>query len=80
MTAKEKLRQAVEGLSEEEAREALRYLAERHERDSLTDLLENAPEDDEPTSAEEEEGAREAREQVERGEVFSAEEIKREIG
>ena len=80
MTAKEKLRQAVEGLSEEEAREALRYLAGRQERDSLTDLLENAPEDDEPTSAEEEEGVREAREQVERGEVFSAEEIKREIG
>jgi hypothetical protein len=80
MTAKEKQRQFVEGLSEEEAREALRYFAGRQERGSLTDLLENAPEDDEPTSAEEEEGVREAREQVERGEVFSAEEIKREIG
>ena len=38
------------------------------------------PEDDEPTTPEEDEGAREARAEVARGEVYSADEIKREIG
>ena len=79
MTAKEKLRQAIEALSETEAKEALDYIVRRRERDPLTDLLDNAPEDDEPTTPEEEEGVREARAEIERGEVFSAEEIKREL-
>jgi hypothetical protein len=81
MTAKEKLRERVEELSEAEAADTLTYLASRQpgERGALTELLENAPLDDEPTSPEEEEGLREAREQVARGEVISAEEIRREF-
>jgi hypothetical protein len=80
MTAKEKLHAAVERLSETEAAETLDYIARRHgERDALTVLLEGAPLDDEPTTQEEEEGLREAREQVERGETISAEEIRREF-
>jgi hypothetical protein len=77
MTAKEKLRARVEELSEAEAADTLDYLASR--RDALAELLENAPLDDEPTTPEEEEGLREAREQVARGEVVSAEEIRREF-
>ena len=81
MTAKEKLRLTVEELSEAEAADTLDYLATRRpgERDALGELLETAPLDDEPTTAEEEEGLREAREQVARGEVISAEEIRREF-
>jgi hypothetical protein len=81
VTAKEKLRATVEGLSETEAQHALDYIADRRhgERDALGELLEEAPLDDEPTTPEEEEGLREAREQVARGEVISAEEIRREL-
>jgi hypothetical protein len=81
MTAKEKLRATVEELSETEAEDTLDYIASRHhgERDALGELLEEAPLDDEPTTPEEEEGLREAREQVRRGEVVSAEEIRREL-
>jgi len=81
MTAKEKLRETVEDLSEAEAAAALDYIA-RHrngDRDALGELLNSAPLDDEPTTPEEEEGLREAREQVARGEVISAEEIRREF-
>lgn len=81
MTAKEKLHKAIEGLSEAEAQEALGYIVQRRgERDALAELLEAAPADDEPTTPEEDEGAREARSEIARGDVFSAEEIKREIG
>lgn len=80
MTAKEKLRQTVEQLSEEDAREALRYLDERRRRDAVIDFLDNAPEgQDEPLSPEEEEGLREARAQAERGETIPLEELRREL-
>ena len=51
MTAKEKLLQRVQTLSEDEAAETLRLLDQR--ADSLTRLLDNAPADDEPSSPEE---------------------------
>ncbi len=79
MTAKEKLREAVEGLSEDEAAEALELLSGRDERDALDDVLENAAIDDEPATPEEEDGVREAKAEIARGEVFTADEIKREI-
>jgi uncharacterized protein with PIN domain len=79
MTAKEKLRKAVEELSEAEAAEALDLLARREEGDALDELLQNAPIDDEPTTPEEDEGAREALAEIARGEVVAADEIKREI-
>ncbi|HMA27988.1 MAG TPA: hypothetical protein VKO62_10140 [Solirubrobacterales bacterium] len=81
MTSKEKLHNAVDDLSEAEAQEALGYiLRRRRDRDELDALLDAALEDDEPTTAEEDEGAREARAEVARGDVYSADEIKREIG
>jgi hypothetical protein len=80
MTAKEKLHQAVEELSEEEAREALDYIAARRGgQDRLTELLDGAPVDDEPTTPEEDEGVREAQAEVERGETISLDELRREL-
>lgn len=77
MTAKEKLRERVESLTEDEAAETLRLLDQR--ADPLTRLLANAPDDDEPSSPEEDASAREALEAAGRGEVISAEEIRREF-
>lgn len=80
MTAKEQLRHAVDELTEAEAADTLAFLARRRGgRDALGELLDAAPVDDEPTTPVEDEGAREAREQIARGDVFSAEQIKREI-
>jgi hypothetical protein len=79
MTAKEKLRHLVEGMSEAEARTALE-LVEREGDDPLTRALDDAPLDDEPTTLEEDAGAREALAEYERGETYSADEIKRELG
>ena len=68
MTAKEKLRQAVEDLTEAEAQDALGFIVRRRgERDALGELLGNAPVDDEPSTPDEEEGVREAKAQIERG-------------
>jgi hypothetical protein len=71
VTAKKKLRDLVERMSEREA-EALLEKAEEVDRDPLLELLENAPLDDEPLTAEDEEAIRVARAEVQRGEVFSA--------
>jgi hypothetical protein len=79
MTAKEKLHQVVESLSEPEAEQTLDYIERQRRRDPLIDLLDNAPPDDEPTTPEEEEGVQEARAEYRRGEVSTAEEIRREI-
>jgi hypothetical protein len=80
MTAKEKLLRTVEELSEAEAQDALGFIVRRRgERDALAELLERAPLDDEPTTPEENESVREAKTQIARGEVLSADEIRREI-
>lgn len=81
MTAKEQLKQTVEGLSEAEAQDALGFIVRRQnkQRDALADLLDSAPDDEEPTTPEEDEGAREAAQQIARGEVLSADEIRREV-
>lgn len=80
MTAKEKLRRLVEDLSEREAEAALAVIERRREGDRLLELLENAPADDEPLTSEEADGARAAKADIERGDVFSADQIKRELG
>lgn len=81
MTAKEKLRRAVAELSEAEAAAALELLTRSDDDgagDSLDELLDSAPIDDEATTPTEDEGAREARAEIARGDVFTADEIKRE--
>jgi hypothetical protein len=80
MTAKEKLRQTVDDLSEAEAQDALGFIVRRRgQRDALGELLERAPLDDEPTTPEEDKSAREARAEIARGEVLSADEIRRQV-
>ena len=78
MTAKEKLRAAVDELSEADAADILDYLSRRDPRsDGLSELLRNAPVDDQPVPPEEDEGVAEARAEIARGEIISAEEIRR---
>jgi len=80
MTAKEKLQQTVEDLSEAEAEDALGFIVRRRGQcDALGELLERAPLDDEPTTPEEDQSAREARAEIARGEVLSADEIRRHV-
>ena len=74
MTAKQKLRQAVERLSEKEAEETLRFLDAR-ERDPLLAAMLRAPLDDEPSSPEEDRSAAEAWAEYERGEAVPLSEI-----
>jgi hypothetical protein len=78
MTAKERLRNLVDELSEQEAAEALALFEQRSD-DPMVQALDNAPIDDEPSSEEEDASAHEAFEEYKRGETFSADEIKREL-
>jgi hypothetical protein len=78
MTAKEKLRQAVEELTELEAEQLLEVITRRRDGDPVLDLFENAPIDDEPTTPEENRSAAEAWEQ--RHDSISLDEFEREIG
>lgn len=78
MTAKEKLLQRVQTLTENEAAETLRLLDQR--TDSLTRLLDNAPPDDEPTTPEEEALVQEARDEIARGEtMITLDELRAEL-
>lgn len=78
MTAKQKLREAVERLSEQEAEETLQFLDAR-ERDPLLAAVLRAPLDDEPSSDEEDRSAREAWAEYERGEAVPLSEIRDEL-
>lgn len=79
MTAKEKLRQAIENLSEPEAEATLAFIADRRGGDAVIELFEHAPEDDEPSTAEEDASADEAWAGYERGDSASLEEVRREL-
>lgn len=79
MTAKEKLRAQIETFSEQEAEVILSYIELRREGDPVLEFLDSAPEEDEPTTPEEEEALREARAQAERRETVPLEELQREL-
>jgi hypothetical protein len=79
MTAKEKLRRAVEDLSELEAAQTLTFIARRHETDPMVEAFENAPEDDEPFTEEEAAEADEAWAQYKCGEAVPLDEIRHEF-
>jgi hypothetical protein len=79
MTAKERLRNLVEELSEEEAATALPII-ERRRVDAMLRALAVAPPDDEESTTEEDAGARTALAEYERGEAITAEELKRDLG
>jgi hypothetical protein len=78
MTAKDKLRQVVEELTELEAERMLEIFTRRRGSDPVLDLFENAPIDDEPTTPEEDRSAVEAWKQ--RHDSISLDEFEREIG
>jgi hypothetical protein len=77
MTAKEKLRQAVEELSELEAEQALAFIARRREPDPVLKFFENAPLDDEPLTPEEEASLDEA--WAQRGDAVPLDKFRREF-
>jgi hypothetical protein len=77
ITAKEKLLERVEALTEQEAAETLRLLGQR--ADPLTVLLHNAPLDDEPVTEEEETAVQIAHEEIARGETISLDELRAEL-
>jgi hypothetical protein len=79
MTAKEKLRQAVEDLSESEAADVLELIeGRRGSGDDLDAFLERAPLDDEPSTHEEDAAADIARHELEHGQTVSLEQARRE--
>ena len=80
MTAKDKLRQAVDELTELEAEETLAFIASRRERDPIVEAFENAPLDDEPFTEEDERALEDGREAYRRGETFTLDELRRELG
>jgi hypothetical protein len=80
MTAKDKLRQAVEELTELEAEQTLAFIARRRERDPVIEAFENAPIDDEPFTDDDERALEEARAEHRRGETYTLDEIRNELG
>jgi hypothetical protein len=76
VTAKEKLRHLVDGLSEQEAGDAL-VLVEGRFEDRLVRALESAPEDDEPITEEDEAAISEGRADVAAGRTISLDEFER---
>jgi hypothetical protein len=83
VTAKERLHQLVDELSESEADDALRYVASRREggeTDNFARWLDSRPEEDEEISAEEEAAAAEGRADVAAGRLISHEEMLRKYG
>jgi hypothetical protein len=78
MTAKERLRQLADELSEQEAATAL-ALVERSQHDPMLQVLASAPEDDESSDPEEDASAREAYASYRRGEASSRDDLRREF-
>jgi predicted transcriptional regulator len=78
MTAKEKLRAAVEALSEEEAGDALRLL-ERRDEGPVIAAFRDAPEDDEPWTEDDEAAVAEGRADLAAGRTVSLDEAMREF-
>jgi predicted transcriptional regulator len=79
MTAKEKLRERVEGLSEAEADVAL-LLVERRLDEPMLRALAKAAEDDEPWTAEDEAAIAEGRADIAAGRTLSHGEMLRKYG
>ena len=80
MTIKDELHRLVDELPARELHGAKRFLEYlRNMGDPFLRSLMEAPEDDEPTTPEEDEGAREAWQEYLRGEGISMEEAKRDL-
>jgi hypothetical protein len=79
MTAKERLRSLVEGLSEEEVATAL-LIVERRRVEPMLQALAQAPVDDELSTATEDASALEGLAAYERGDSLSPDALKRDLG
>ncbi len=81
MTVRDAVHQLVDGLQEDDLIAAQRYLEylQSGYSDPMLWVLDTAPEDDEPTTPEDQAALAEAREHVRRGETLSAEEAKRRL-
>jgi hypothetical protein len=81
MTNKDDLHRLVDALPDQELHAALRYMEYLRDMgsDEFVRALMEAPEGDEPLTAEEAEGADEAWQEYLRGEAITAEEAKREL-
>ena len=80
MTIKDELHRLVDELPQRELQGAKRFLEYlRNMGDPVLRALSEAPEDDEPTTPEEDEGAEEARQEYLRGAGISMEEAKRDL-
>ncbi len=77
MTAKERLRERVERLSEQEAGEALRLLDQRP--DPVVAVFRDAPIDDEPWTEQDEAAAAEGRADIAAGRIVSLEDAMRDL-
>lgn len=78
MSAKERLHQLADELSEHQAKTALVLVEEAHQ-DPMLRALGQAQDDDEPSTPEEDASAREAHAAYLRGEAISADELKADI-
>lgn len=63
-----------------EAEQPLEFIARGRERDPMIEAFENAPLDDEPVTKEEELALDEARDAIRRGDTYTLDEIRRELG
>jgi hypothetical protein len=82
MTTRDRLHDLIDQLPEAGLEGAHRYLEALREAggDTLLASLLLAPEDDEPETPEEAAAVAEAREAIARGEVYTLDEVKRELG
>lgn len=79
MTTREKARKLLDELPESELEPVLEFIASRGE-DSVIAAFRDAPEDDEPFTAEDEAAVREADEDIAAGRTVSHEEMLRKYG
>jgi hypothetical protein len=79
MIARESVHQLLDELPDDFLPEVARYLAALR-KDPLARVLLTAPIDDELETEEERAAVQEAREAAARGEIYSLEEVKRELG
>jgi hypothetical protein len=76
----EELNQITESMTVEQLDKAIKLLKFLVEQQAWDEYLANLPYDDEPWTEEDEEAVREAKKAIEKGEVFTLEEVMRELG
>lgn len=78
MTAKEKLRERIEDLTEQEAKATLDFIASRGQ--SFSDWLDSRPDDDEPLTPKEQAALAESDADIAAGRTLSYQELKQDLG